>query len=114
MWYLSVVSISVRCGAVCVCVCVCVHAAHNLQQDERTIDVHRLKTREAVRRTEIAIRDALVAGDTRLRVVCGRGKHSERGLPVLRLALTKAMEECVVRLLCSAVADLFTPKLVTR
>ncbi len=59
------------------------------------IDVHRLKTREAVRKTEVAIRDALVTGETRLRVVCGRGRHSDRGLPVLRLALTKAMEECV-------------------
>jgi hypothetical protein len=98
-----------------------VHAAHNLQQAERTIDVHRLKTREAIRRTEIAIRDALVAGDVRLRVVCGRGKHSERGLPVLRLALTKAMEECVVSTfsLCSVLPSLtffffpFHPKIVT-
>jgi DNA-nicking Smr family endonuclease len=70
-------------------------AAHNIQQEERTIDVHRLKTREAVRKTEIAIRDALVAGDTRVRVVCGRGNHSER-LPVLKLALIAAMEQCVV------------------
>lgn len=69
------------------------YKAHNLQQEERTIDVHRLKTREAIRRTEVAIRDALVAGDTRLRVLCGRGRHSDRGLPVLRLALTKAMED---------------------
>jgi hypothetical protein len=71
-------------------------AANNTQQEERTIDVHRLKTREAVRKTEIAIRDALVAGDTRLRVICGRGSRSERGLPVLKLALIAAMEQCVV------------------
>jgi Smr domain len=71
-------------------------AAHNIQQEERTIDVHRLKTREAIRRTEIAIRDGLVSGDTHLRVICGRGNHSERGIPVLRLALINAMEQCVV------------------
>jgi Smr domain len=71
-------------------------AAHNSQQEERTIDVHRLKTREAIRRTEIAIRDGLVAGDTHLRVICGRGNHSERGIPVLKLALINAMEQCVV------------------
>jgi len=69
------------------------YKAHNLDQQELTIDVHRLKTREAVRKTEVAIRDALVTGETRLRVVCGRGRHSDRGLPVLRLALTKAMED---------------------
>ncbi|KAI0254151.1 hypothetical protein BJV78DRAFT_1121964, partial [Lactifluus subvellereus] len=58
-----------------------------------TIDVHRLKSREAIRRTEIGIRDALVAGDTRLRVICGRGLHSERRIPVLKLALIGAMEQ---------------------
>ncbi|KAH9994034.1 hypothetical protein BJV77DRAFT_996569 [Russula vinacea] len=70
--------------------------ANNLQQDERTIDVHSLKLEEALRRTEVAIRDALVAGDTRLRVICGLGSRSERRereLPHLRLALTKAMSE---------------------
>lgn len=71
-------------------------SANNLQQDERTIDVHSLKLEEALRRTEVAIRDALVAGDTRLRVICGLGSRSERRereLPHLRLALTKAMSE---------------------
>ena len=75
--------------------------AHNLQpEDEHTIDVHRLKPTEATRRTEIAIRDALVAGATRLRVVCGRGNHSRGGIPVLKLALIGAMEQYVV---CSRV-----------
>lgn len=60
--------------------------------------MHNLKLEEAIRRTEIAIRDALVAGDSRLRVICGLGSRSERRereLPHLRLALTKAMSECV-------------------
>jgi len=48
--------------------------AHNLQpEDEHTVDVHRLKPTEAIRRTEIATRDVLVAGATRLRVICGLG-----------------------------------------
>ncbi|KAH9054254.1 hypothetical protein EDB87DRAFT_113414 [Lactarius vividus] len=68
--------------------------AHNLQlEDEHTIDVHRLKPAEATRKTEIAIRDALVAGATRLRVICGRGNHSRGGIPVLKLALIGAMEQ---------------------
>ena len=61
-------------------------------------DVHNLKVDEAIRRTEITIRDALVAGDTRLRIICGLGSRwdrRERELPHLRLALTKAMSECV-------------------
>ena|ERR1700679_1771682 len=83
--------------------------AHNLQQDERTIDVHNLKVEEAVRRAEIGIRDALVAGDTRLRVICGLGSRydrRERELPHLRLALTKAMSECVAFSLCPAIIHL--------
>ncbi|KAI9428621.1 hypothetical protein H4582DRAFT_1271184 [Lactarius indigo] len=68
--------------------------AHNLQpEDEHTIDVHRLKPTEATRKTEVAIRDALVAGATRLRVICGRGNHSKGGIPVLKLALIGAMEQ---------------------
>jgi hypothetical protein len=71
--------------------------------------VHSLKLEEAIRRTEVAIRDALVAGDTRLRVICGLGSRSERRereLPHLRLALTKAMSECVA--FCSASSSSLT------
>lgn len=77
--------------------CGCGTIAHNLQpEDEHTIDVHRLKPEEATRKTEIAIRDALVAGATRLRVICGRGNHSAGKIPVLKLALIAAMEKYVV------------------
>ncbi|KAI0254150.1 hypothetical protein BJV78DRAFT_110853 [Lactifluus subvellereus] len=77
--------------------------AHNIQPEERTIDAHRLKSREAIRRTdsdsEIGIRDALMAGDrdTRLRVICGRGLRSERRIPVtvLILAFIGAMGQCI-------------------
>jgi hypothetical protein len=71
--------------------------------------VHNLKLDEAIRRAEIAIRDALVAGDTRLRVICGLGSRwdrRERELPHLRLALTKAMSECVVFSLCLLIIHL--------
>jgi hypothetical protein len=82
--------------------CGCGTTAHNLQsEDEHTIDVHRLKPTEATRRTEVAIRDALVAGATRLRVICGRGNHSKGGIPVLKLALIGAMEQYVVYFLFS-------------
>jgi len=58
--------------------------------------VHRLKPIEATRKTEVAIRDALLAGATRLRVICGRGNHSQGKIPVLKLALIAAMEQYVV------------------
>lgn len=65
--------------------------------------MHNLKLDEAIRRAEVAIRDALVAGDARLRVICGLGSRwdrRERELPHLRLALTKALSECVAFSLC--------------
>jgi hypothetical protein len=71
--------------------------------------VHSLKLDEAIRRAEIAIRDALVAGDTRLRVICGLGSRwdkRERELPHLRLALTKALSECVAFSLCLLIIHL--------
>ncbi len=78
--------------------------------------MHNLKLDEAIRKAEIAIRDALVAGDLRLRVICGLGSRwdrRERELPHLRLALTKALSECVaLSLLAASISSLivhFTP-----
>ena len=77
--------------------CGCETTANNLRpQDRRTIDVHGLRQVEAIRRTEVAIRDALLAGATRLRVICGRGVHSKGGIPVLKRALIDATGQYVV------------------
>ncbi|KAI0028801.1 hypothetical protein K488DRAFT_57756, partial [Vararia minispora EC-137] len=57
-----------------------------------TIDIHRLRVREALRQTEIAIRDTLIAGGTQLRVIVGRGNHSQNKLPALKLALMAEMQ----------------------
>ena len=70
--------------------------AHNVAPEPNTLDVHRLKVPEAVRRVEIAIRDTLVAGGTELRVITGRGNHSAGKIPVLKLAIMRVMmDECV-------------------
>ncbi|KAA1471822.1 hypothetical protein DENSPDRAFT_837918 [Dentipellis sp. KUC8613] len=67
--------------------------AHNLSAEPHTIDVHRLKVPEAIRRTEIALRDTLVEGGTQLRVITGRGNHSVGKIPVLKLAIVREMTE---------------------
>lgn len=70
--------------------------AHNTAPEPNTLDLHRLKVPEAVRRVEIAIRDTLVAGGTTLRVITGRGNHSAGKIPVLKLAIMRVMmDECV-------------------
>ncbi|TFY63837.1 hypothetical protein EVG20_g6154, partial [Dentipellis fragilis] len=67
--------------------------AHNLSTEPQTIDVHRLKVPEAIRQTEIALRDTLVEGGTQLRVITGRGNHSAGKIPVLKLAIVREMTE---------------------
>ncbi|KAI0044235.1 hypothetical protein FA95DRAFT_1608741 [Auriscalpium vulgare] len=67
--------------------------AHNLANEVHTIDVHRLKVPEAVRQTEVAIRNVLLEGGSQLRVITGRGNHSAGKIPVLKLALIGKMEE---------------------
>ena len=58
-----------------------------------TIDVHRLRVREAVQAMERAIRDALLAGGETLRVIVGSGQRKDGKLPVLKLALIRELEE---------------------
>lgn len=69
--------------------------AHNLTTEPQTIDVHRLKVPEAVSRVQEALYDAITSGAPELRIITGRGKHSKGGIPVLKLALVKAMQEYV-------------------
>jgi DNA-nicking Smr family endonuclease len=69
--------------------------AHNMHQSGHVIDVHGLKVPEARARVERALRDALVAGAPRLRVITGRGNHSVDNIPVLKTRITEAMAEYV-------------------
>jgi hypothetical protein len=52
-----------------------------------------LRVREAIRRTEVAIRETLLSGGVQLRIVVGRGNHSQNKLPALKLALMAKMQE---------------------
>lgn len=51
--------------------------------------------REALRRVERALRDAIVENAGRLRVITGRGNHSKDNIPVLKNAVIEAMREYV-------------------
>jgi DNA-nicking Smr family endonuclease len=61
----------------------------------REIDVHGLRVREALLRVERALRDMLLHGDKDLRVIVGKGKHSVNKIPVLKMAVLKAMRRYI-------------------
>ena len=65
--------------------------AHNLRAKAREIDVHGLRVREALQRVEHALREMLLQSATDLRVIVGRGNHSVNKIPVLKMAVLKAM-----------------------
>lgn len=69
------------------------YAAHNLAVEPQTIDVHRLKVPEAIAKSQEALYELMKTGAPELRIITGRGKHSRGGIPVLKLALVRAMQE---------------------
>jgi hypothetical protein len=64
----------------------------------REIDVHGLRVREALLRVERAVRDMLLLSATDLRVIVGRGNHSVNKIPVLKMAVLKAMRKYIISL----------------
>jgi DNA-nicking Smr family endonuclease len=64
-----------------------------MHQSAHVLDVHGLKVPEARSRVERALRDALLAGAPRLRVITGRGNHSVDGIPVLKARIIETMAE---------------------
>jgi DNA-nicking Smr family endonuclease len=69
--------------------------AHNQSRISHTIDVHRLRVPEAIRVTNEAVRDRVMKGGGRLRVIVGRGRHSHGGISVLKPAIMIEMQKFV-------------------
>ncbi|KAL1671433.1 hypothetical protein EV122DRAFT_226589, partial [Schizophyllum commune] len=67
------------------------HRTRNLEPD--TIDVHRLRREEAVKRTEEAFWEVLKRNGRQLKVIVGRGLHSSNGVPSLKPSIIKHMED---------------------
>jgi DNA-nicking Smr family endonuclease len=57
--------------------------------------VHRLKVVEAIKRTELALRDAFESGSQELRVIVGKGNHSVGKIPVLKTAILGELQKSV-------------------
>ncbi|KAK7692476.1 hypothetical protein QCA50_004101 [Cerrena zonata] len=61
--------------------------AHNQNREPQEIDVHRLNVTEAMVAVKTALRDAYVNGAPTLRIIVGKGKHSNNKIPVLKNAV---------------------------
>lgn len=66
--------------------------ARNSIRKPQTVDVHGLRVAEAIQITEKALREALTSKYPFVRVIVGKGLHSQGGKPVLKQALMKTME----------------------
>ncbi|KAL6300455.1 hypothetical protein BKA93DRAFT_829049 [Sparassis latifolia] len=71
------------------------YKAHNLNPEPHEVDVHRLHVPEAIEKVEKALYDAMMSGATELRIITGKGIHSQGVNPkgVLRRAIIGAMQE---------------------
>lgn len=66
----------------------------NTRPDE--VDLHGLFVKEAIQRTEQAIAQAEVRGDSQMRIIVGKGLHSEGSVAKIK----PAIEDWMVRYVC--------------
>jgi DNA-nicking Smr family endonuclease len=64
---------------------------NNRDSPPGTIDVHGLYVKEAIERTEAAVRDAQGRGDAELRVIVGKGIHSQGHVAKIKPAVEDLM-----------------------
>lgn len=67
--------------------------ARNLHNKDGVIDVHGLFVPEAIKKVEKSLQTAILNGRKDLRVIVGRGLHSQDGRPKLRPAIEREMEK---------------------
>ncbi|PBK88691.1 DUF1771-domain-containing protein [Armillaria gallica] len=57
------------------------------------IDLHRLRVKEAIARTDAALEEAKLRGDSEIRLIVGKGLHSEGGAAKVRPAIKGLMRK---------------------
>jgi len=68
------------------------YKARNSTKKPETIDVHGLRVAEAIEVTEKALRQAFKGKYPYVKVIVGKGIHSQGGVPVLKQAVMKTMQ----------------------
>ncbi|KAJ7497242.1 hypothetical protein FB451DRAFT_1017531 [Mycena latifolia] len=66
--------------------------ARNLSNQDGVIDVHGLFVPEAIKKVKTALQEAILSDRKDVRVIVGRGLHSQNGRSKLRPAIMMEME----------------------
>ncbi|KAK0184079.1 hypothetical protein F5146DRAFT_1228904 [Armillaria mellea] len=70
-----------------------IYLENNRGREPGEIDLHGLYVKEAIAYTETALEEASLRGDSELRVIVGRGSHSEDGVARVRPAIEELMRQ---------------------
>ncbi|KAK0502562.1 hypothetical protein EDD18DRAFT_696432 [Armillaria luteobubalina] len=70
-----------------------IYLENNRSRQPGEIDLHGLYVKEAKAYTDTAIAKAMLRGDSELRLIVGKGSHSEGGIAKIRLAIEELMRK---------------------
>ncbi|KAK0435992.1 hypothetical protein EV421DRAFT_1716245 [Armillaria borealis] len=71
----------------------CIYLENNRDCRPGEIDLHRLRVKEAIARTDAALEEAKLRGDSEIRIIVGKGLHSEGGAAKVRPAIKGLMRK---------------------
>ncbi|KAI0370669.1 hypothetical protein BV20DRAFT_966157 [Pilatotrama ljubarskyi] len=66
---------------------------NNINSQPGEVDLHGLYVGEAIRYADQAVQKAIARGDSKIRLVVGKGLHSTAGMPKLKPAVEKYLRE---------------------
>ncbi|KAK0485378.1 cytoplasmic protein [Armillaria luteobubalina] len=70
-----------------------IYLENNRGREPGEIDLHGLYVKEAITRTDAALAKARLRGDSEIRLIVGKGSHSEGGVAKVRLAIEELMHK---------------------
>ncbi|KAK0215952.1 hypothetical protein EDD85DRAFT_782291, partial [Armillaria nabsnona] len=70
-----------------------IYLENNRDRNPGEIDLHGLYVKEAIAYTDAALAEAKLRGDSEIRLIVGKGSHSEGGIAKVRLAIEELMRK---------------------
>ncbi|GJE90123.1 hypothetical protein PsYK624_062460 [Phanerochaete sordida] len=73
-----------------------IFAMNNANRKSGEVEVHGLYVKEAIKYTKLAVEEAKARGDSKLRIIVGKGLHSEGGAAKIKPAIHGLMQKHLV------------------